>query len=81
MAAKRLTISIGAAALAAGVLYFSHATLPASQCLTRSDVLRAQANSRDGISLSCNEAIRQAQWLTRQRVVAETETDTRPQRR
>lgn len=50
----------GAVAVVAVGLYLASATGTPRDCLTPEQVATANANSWQGVSLSCNEAIRQA---------------------
>jgi hypothetical protein len=53
-------------------LYVAAVTATPRDCLTPEQVVTASANSWQGVSLSCNEAIRQARLDARQPRLADT---------
>lgn len=61
----------GAVAVVAVGLYLAAATGTPRDCLTPEQVATAGANSWQGVSLSCNEAIRQARLDAETRRLAE----------
>lgn len=62
------------AATALAIIYSLGTTLPTRDCLTTGEVAAAQANAWQGVSLSCNEAVRLARLEARGLRISGVET-------